>query len=113
MCQSELGVNMKEVSVNDLHQLREKHEDFILLDVREPFEFDACNLGGTLIPLGQLPTRLSELNKDKKIIVHCKLGGRSQRAVEYLMEQGFTDVSNLTGGIFAWIDKIDPTLKKY
>ena len=104
---------MQELSVEAFHELQQRHEKFFLLDVREPFEYETCHLGGTLIPLGQLQNRLNEIEKDQHVIVHCKHGGRSRSAAEMLSHHGFTQVSNLTGGIIEWIEKIDPTLKKY
>jgi sulfur-carrier protein adenylyltransferase/sulfurtransferase len=102
-----------EISVKELYTLKQSKQDFILLDVREPFEYETCNLGGRLIPLKTLPEHLSSLDKDKHVIVHCKLGGRSLQAVNFLKANGFTHVSNLTGGIIAWINEIDPEMKKY
>ena len=82
--------------------------------MREPQEFQICRIpGSTLIPLGQLPTRLREVPIDgREIIVHCKAGGRSAKAVKLLQENGI-QATNLTGGILAWIDRVDPTLPKY
>jgi molybdopterin/thiamine biosynthesis adenylyltransferase/rhodanese-related sulfurtransferase len=87
-------------------------EDFVLLDVREPHEFQIANLGGRLIPLNDLPKRVGELDRSKDIVVHCKSGGRSQRAAEFLQQQGFR-AENLAGGITAWSDKVDPKVPKY
>ncbi len=98
------------ISVQELQALRQQQADFMLLDVREPQEYAEYHLGGYLIPLGQLADRLAELPKDKHLVVHCKLGGRSQRACELLRAAGFTQVQNLTGGIMAWIAEIDPAL---
>lgn len=101
------------ISVTELYELQQRNSDFILLDVREPFEYEICNLGGKLIPLKRLSSRISELDKSKHVIVHCKHGVRSRQAVELLNAHGFTNVSHLTGGIIAWIEKMDPTLMKY
>ena len=84
-----------------------------ILDVREPNEYEIANLGGHLIPLGELPGRISELNPYKEIIVHCKSGGRSAKAVRFLMKSGFTNVKNLAGGIDAWSQQIDPLVPRY
>jgi adenylyltransferase/sulfurtransferase len=84
-----------------------------LLDVREPHEYEICNLGGQLIPLGQLPDRIGELNRSHPIIVHCKLGGRSAAAVQLLRDNGFENVFNMRGGITAWSEQIDPSVPKY
>ena len=88
--------------------------DVFLLDVREPREWDIARIdGATLIPLGELPKRLSEVPRDQDVIVQCKSGVRSAKAVNLLREQGFTRVKNLKGGILDWIDKVDPTQPKY
>ena len=88
-------------------------KDLFVLDVREPNEYQICNLGGHLIPLNDLPKRVGELDRSKEIVVHCKMGGRSAKAVDYLKQQGFTNVHNLVGGINAWADRIDRTMPKY
>ena len=103
---------MKEISVEELQELREQKKEFVLLDVREPDEYAAYNLGGQLIPLGSLPNRLGEIEKNKPIVVHCKSGGRSARAMQFLTQSGFADVSNLVGGVTAWIERIAPNLQK-
>ncbi len=102
-----------EISVQELAALRQTEADFFLLDVRNPDEYALCNLGGYLIPLSELPDRLSELNPHQSIIIHCHAGGRSRRAAEFLIQNGFTQVSNLQGGITAWADEIDPSMVKY
>ena len=84
-----------------------------LLDVRERNEDELCNLDGQLIPLGELPARASELNREDEIIVHCKMGGRSANAVQFLREMGFDKVFNMRGGIAAWSEQIDPDVPKY
>ncbi len=106
-------MNIPEISVQELQIMRESNADFFLLDVRNPNEYAICNLGGHLIPLKELPSRLSELNPEKPIVVHCHSGGRSRVAAEFLMEHGFKNVCNLRGGITAWSNEIDPTLPKY
>lgn len=102
-----------EITPQQLSQLLESKTDFILLDVREPHEYEICNLNGYLIPLGQLSDRLNELDKNKLIVVHCKMGGRGQKAVCLLQEAGFKSVKNLAGGILAWAKQIDPHLPIY
>ena len=97
---------VEEVTVQELAEMREQHVDVLVLDVREPAEYEVDNMGGTLIPLGQLPDRLVELNRDQLIVVHCKSGGRSRRAVEFMQEAGFVNVKNLKGGITAWRQEI-------
>lgn len=103
----------KEISVHDFKELRAKKDDFILIDVRQPDEYEICNLGGKLMPLSDLPARLHELNRDQLIITHCKVGARGNKAAQLLREQGFTDVKNLSGGIIEWIKQIDPSMPKY
>lgn len=93
---------VEEITVKEVAALRDQGADFLILDVREPAEYEAANIGGKLIPIGQLPERVNELNSEQLIIVHCKSGGRSRRAVEFLMEAGFSNVKNLKGGITAW-----------
>jgi sulfur-carrier protein adenylyltransferase/sulfurtransferase len=104
---------MPSITVEELKQLREAGKEPFLLDVREPHEYQICNLGGHLIPLNDLPKRVSELDSSREIVVHCKMGGRSAKAVEFLRQSGFTKVKNLTGGINAWAEKIDPKVPKY
>lgn len=102
-----------EISVQELEALKNADADIFILDVRNPDEFAICNLQGHLIPLPELPDRLNELNKHQQIIVHCHAGGRSRRATEYLLQQGFNNVFNLRGGITAWANEIDPKMQKY
>ena len=86
----------------------------MLLDVRETQEFEICRIpGSVLIPLGELPSRLSELEGCSDLIVHCKSGARSGKAVTLLRDAGYLGARNLKGGILAWIDRIDQTLPKY
>ncbi|HUZ93708.1 MAG TPA: molybdopterin-synthase adenylyltransferase MoeB [Edaphobacter sp.] len=104
-----------QISVEALKQKLDAKEDVFVLDVREPHEYQIVNIGAPLIPVGELPNRVGELaaQKDREIVVHCKTGGRSQKAALALKQAGFTNVSNLTGGITAWAEKIDPSLPKY
>jgi molybdopterin/thiamine biosynthesis adenylyltransferase/rhodanese-related sulfurtransferase len=104
-----------QVSVEELKRRLDAKEDIFVLDVREPHEYQIANLGATLIPLGDVERRVGELaaQKDREVVVHCRSGGRSQKAALMLKNAGFTNVSNLAGGIGAWSDKIDPTLPKY
>ncbi len=103
-----------EVTVEDLKARLDANDGVFLLDVREPQEFEICRIpGSTLIPLGGLPQRLNELEGNDEMIVHCKSGVRSGKAVKLLHEVGFKKAKNLRGGILAWIEKIDPSLPKY
>jgi sulfur-carrier protein adenylyltransferase/sulfurtransferase len=88
-------------------------DDIFILDVREPHEYQICNLGGYLIPLGDLPARMNELDSSREIVAHCRSGVRSAKAVTLLRQAGFGKVKNLAGGILAWADKVDATVPKY
>jgi adenylyltransferase/sulfurtransferase len=101
------------ISVEELKQRLDRGDDLFILDVREPHEYQICNLNGYLIPLGDLPKRVHELDSSKEIIAHCRSGGRSAKAVEFLRQAGFQKVKNLTGGVLAWSDKVDPSMPKY
>jgi sulfur-carrier protein adenylyltransferase/sulfurtransferase len=103
-----------DMTVQELRDLRASKANFFLLDVREPFEQDIAKLdGAVLIPLGELPDRISELPQDSLIAVHCKSGGRSAKAVAFLREAGFQNVRNVAGGINAWSKEIDPSVALY
>jgi adenylyltransferase/sulfurtransferase len=110
-------MNEWEITPVELKQRMDKGDKVFVLDVREPNEFQICRIpGSVLIPLAQLPNRLAELpgpGDGRELIVHCKMGGRSAKAVKLLQEHGFTHAHNLTGGILAWIDRIDPSQPKY
>ena len=106
-------MRIPEITVQELEALRKANADIFILDVRNPDEYAICNLGGHLIPLNELPIRMKELNPEQHIIVHCKMGGRSSRATEWLLNQGFKHVQNLRGGIMAWANEIDPKIQKY
>jgi adenylyltransferase/sulfurtransferase len=105
--------NLPEITVEELNRRQGAGEDIFVLDVREPHEYQICNLGGYLIPLGDLPKRVNELDSSREIVAHCKMGGRSAKAVDFLRQAGFTKVKNLKGGILAWADRVDPTMPKY
>ncbi len=104
---------MSEISVEELKKKLDNKEDVFILDVREPHEYQICNLNGHLIPLGDLPKRLGELDSSREIVAHCKMGGRSAKAVALLQQSGFKKVSNLTGGITAWAERVDTKMPKY
>ena len=101
-------------SVETLKERRDAGKAFVL-DVREPHEAQIANLGATLIPVGDLENRIGELKgrEHDEIYVHCKTGGRSQKASLILKQHGFTDVHNVAGGITAWAERIDPSMPKY
>jgi sulfur-carrier protein adenylyltransferase/sulfurtransferase len=105
---------MKSITVHELKQLIDNKEDFQLIDVREPFENEICTLNGLLMPIGEVATRFNEISKDKKVIVHCRSGARSANAIGFLEQQhGFNNLYNLTGGILAWANEIDPEMDTY
>src|SRR5580693_1283442 len=104
---------ISEIQVEELKRRLDAKDDLFVLDVREPHEYQICNIGGYLIPLNDLPKRVNELDSSREIIVHCKMGGRSAKAVEFLRQAGFAKVHNLAGGINAWADRVDPRMPKY
>ena len=101
------------IEVEELKRRLDAGEDVFVLDVREPHEYQICNLQGHLIPLGDLPKRVHELDSSREIVAHCRSGKRSAEAVEFLQKAGFRKVWNLTGGILAWADRIDQKMPKY
>src|SRR6202162_2824435 len=107
------GGDLPVMSVEELKKKLDAKADIFILDVREPHEYQICNLNGYLIPLGDLPKRVSELDSSREIVAHCKMGGRSAKAVAFLKQAGFAKVTNLTGGITAWAERIDPKMPKY
>ena len=104
---------LPEIQPEELKSRLDAGEDVLILDVRELHEYQICNLHGRLIPIGELPQRLGELDPNREIVAHCKLGGRSAKAVEFLRSQGFRDVKNLAGGIMRWAEKVDPSMPRY
>ena len=104
-----------QISVQELKRKLDAKEDVFVLDVREPHEHRIVNLGTSLIPVGDIERRASELadKKNSEIVVYCKVGVRSQKAALALKQAGFTNISNLTGGILAWAEKIDPSMEKH
>ena len=105
--------NVPEIQPEELKLKLDRGEDIFVLDVREPHEYQICNLGGYLIPLGDLPARMDELDSSRQIVAHCRSGVRSAKAVTLLRQAGFGKVKNLAGGVLAWSDKVDPTMPKY
>jgi adenylyltransferase/sulfurtransferase len=102
------------ITAPELKAKQERGDAFVLVDVREPFEYDICRIPGSrLIPLGQLASRMSELDSADEIVLQCKSGARSARALKLLQEAGFSKLSNLEGGILAWSDQVDSTVAKY
>ncbi|MBL4715554.1 MAG: molybdopterin-synthase adenylyltransferase MoeB [Bacteroidia bacterium] len=108
------SINMKEISVQDLKQKLDDHEDFQLIDVRESYEYDICNLNGELIPLGKIIDKADRISRDKPVIIHCKSGGRSAMAIEELEKKhSLTNLFNLKGGITAFANEIDNSITLY
>jgi sulfur-carrier protein adenylyltransferase/sulfurtransferase len=104
---------ISQITPLELKRRLDAGEDLFVLDVREPHEYQIANLGAKLIPLGELPNRLGELDRNREIVVHCKSGGRSQKAAELLARSGFNKLHNLAGGINAWSSDVDPKVAKY
>jgi adenylyltransferase/sulfurtransferase len=102
-----------EMTVRELKARLDNGDNLFLLDVRQPYEFKLVNLGGTLIPLGELPQRVHELDASQEIVVYCHHGMRSAHAVAFLRQAGFANVKNLSGGIDAWAREVEPTMKRY
>jgi adenylyltransferase/sulfurtransferase len=105
---------MKEISVEELKEMKDNGEVFQLVDVREPNEFEICSLGGDEIPMSQIMTRHQEISKEKKVIIHCKSGKRSANVINALEQNlGYENLYNLEGGILAWAEEIDTEMDQY
>jgi sulfur-carrier protein adenylyltransferase/sulfurtransferase len=102
-----------QITVKELKARLDAGEDVQLIDVREPYEFQIAQIGGKLIPKGDVPNRLAEIDRSREVVVHCKSGGRSQQIAEFLKQAGYERVVNVAGGITAWSNEIDPTVPKY
>jgi rhodanese-related sulfurtransferase len=100
---------MNDITVDELKERMDKGEKLIIIDVREPHEYEEYNIGAQLIPLATLPSKLYELEpyKNEEIIVHCRSGARSGNAKMFMMDSGFTNVRNLLGGMLAWKDRFE------
>jgi rhodanese-related sulfurtransferase len=109
-----MTMTVKQLSATELKQKIDRGDKLFLLDVREPHEFKYASIDGSvLIPLNQLPARFAELDKAQEIIVICHHGMRSQQAAHYLVQTGFSDITNLTGGIDAWSCQCDSSVRRY
>jgi adenylyltransferase/sulfurtransferase len=103
-----------ELTPQEVKAKLDRADDFVLIDVREPHEWDICRIpGARLIPLGKLPEQLSALDRSREIVLHCKGGVRSAKALELLQANGFSNASHMKGGILAWSDLIDPSIPRY
>jgi adenylyltransferase/sulfurtransferase len=110
----ETKVNEGEIDVVELKQKIDRGDNFVLIDVREPHEYRICNIpGAQLIPLGEFPKRVGEIDSAADIVIHCRTGVRSAKACAVLRQAGFQHVRNVVGGILAWSDKVDPSVPKY
>jgi len=106
-------LKVPEIMPRELKARLDRGEDLFILDVREPHEYQICNLRGHLIPLGELPRRVHELDSSREIVAHCRSGKRSAEAVDFLRKAGFRKILNLKGGILAWSDEVDRSVPKY
>ena len=105
---------MKSITVTELKSWMDGNEDFQLIDVREPYENEICTLNGTLIPMNDVPAEFAQIEKDKKVVVHCRSGKRSANVIQFLEQQhGYENLYNLEGGILAWIQEVDPSMESY
>jgi adenylyltransferase/sulfurtransferase len=103
-----------DITPEELHRRLQKGDKVFILDVRNPEEHQICKIAGsTLLPLPALPQRVGELDKSREMVVHCKSGMRSAKAIQFLRQQGFTKLKNLKGGILAWAEKVEPALPRY
>ncbi len=107
------AATVPEITPRELKQRLDRGDDLFILDVREPHEYQICNLNGYLLPLGDLPRRVNELDSSREIVAHCRSGKRSAEAAEFLHKAGFRKIWNLKGGILAWSDEVDPSVPKY
>ena len=108
------SLTMKEVTVQELKKLMDSNADFQLIDVREPHEYDICNLNGELIPMSDIPNNVDKIAKDKQVVIHCRSGKRSGDMLLWLEKNhGFNNLYNLKGGILAWAKEIDPEFPTY
>jgi len=112
--EAEKEMDVPTITAPELKAKMDRKEPFVLVDVREPYEYEICRIPGSkLIPVGELPARLSELDTADEIVLQCKSGARSARALHILQEAGFRKLANLQGGITAWADQVDPAVPKY
>ncbi|MBA3971970.1 MAG: rhodanese-like domain-containing protein [Bacteroidetes bacterium] len=104
---------MKEITVSELKKLKDTDADFQLIDVREEHELEICEIGGIHIAMGEVMDNLSQISKDKQVVIHCRSGARSGAICQALEANGYNNVYNLKGGIIAWSTEIDPSVTKY
>ncbi|MBA4157756.1 MAG: molybdopterin-synthase adenylyltransferase MoeB [Gemmatimonadetes bacterium] len=114
--ETSMANEIPEITPTELKQRLDRGDDLTIIDVREPHEWEIGNLedhGARLIPLAELPERVDEIGPDEEIVLQCRSGGRSARALELLREHGYSNLLNLKGGILAWSDEVDPSIPKY
>jgi len=111
--ETETNLQVPEIGARELKARLDRGDDIFILDVREPHEYQICNIKGHLIPLGELPRRVHELDSAREIVAHCKSGKRSAQAVDFLRQAGFRKIYNLHGGILSWSTEVDPTVPRY
>lgn len=106
---------MEQITASELKARLDAGDDIQLIDVRQPDEYEFARIpGAKLIPLGEIPSRMSEIDPTRETVVHCKMGGRSARAIEAMQQAGFTGkLINMAGGITAWSNDVDPNVPKY
>jgi len=105
---------IREISVEELKSRRDGGENLLVIDVREPWELQLASIPGVVhVPMNELPARLAEFSRDAETIVMCHAGGRSLRVAHFLVNQGYTNVANLSGGISAWSQSVDATVPQY
>ena len=109
----EMDLHVPEITARELKDRLDRGDEVFILDVREPHEYQICNLKGHLIPLGELPRRVHELDSSHEIVAHCRSGKRSAQAVDFLRRAGFRKVQNLRGGILSWSTEVDPSVARY
>ena len=109
----EMDLHVPEITARELKERLDRGDEIFILDVREPHEYQICNLKGHLIPLGELPRRVHELDSSHEIVAHCRSGKRSAEAVDFLRKAGFRKVLNLRGGILSWSTEVDPSVPRY
>jgi adenylyltransferase/sulfurtransferase len=109
----ESNLHVPEITPRELKERLDRGDDLYVLDVREPHEYQICNLKGHLIPLGELPRRVHELDSSHEIVAHCRSGKRSAEAVDFLRKAGFRKIHNLRGGILAWSTEVDSSVPRY
>ena len=103
---------MKEIKPAELRRMQDAKERFVLIDVREPYEVEACSIGGTSLPMSQLVDRIDEIPKDLPVVIHCRSGSRSAAVIDALSSRyGYSNLINLKGGILAYSAEVDPSLK--